>query len=133
MTALSSAALPWLRRRCRLPRSPTTLHCCGCCCYATAHRLLQAAVKEAEASLAATERQLSEAAGKLAASEKEVAALQAAVQVRGSRWAAERCQNPLAVSAFLFAGTYCTAVIPTSTTAAPPGLTTATAAHAVTS
>jgi hypothetical protein len=90
-------------------------------------------VKEAEASLAATERQLSEAAGKLAASEKEVAALQAAVQVRGSRWAAERCQNPLAVSAFLFAGTYCTAVIPTSTTAAPPGLTTATAAHAVTS
>ena len=49
-------------------RLPTTLHrCCDC------HRLLQKAVKEAEASLAATERQLSEAAGKLAASEKEVA------------------------------------------------------------
>jgi Tfp pilus assembly protein FimV len=61
-------------------RLPTTLHrCCDC------HRLLQKAVKEAEASLAATERQLSEAAGKLAASEKEVAALQAAVQVGGSR------------------------------------------------
>lgn len=50
---------------------------------------LHAAVKEAEASLAATERQLSEAAGKLAASEKEVAALQAAVQ--DSKSAAAGC------------------------------------------
>ena len=43
--------------------------------------LLQASVEAAKASLAATERQLSEAGAKLADSVNEVATLQAAVQV----------------------------------------------------